>query len=84
MFAEIRQLQSLASYNGSYDPEAQIPSGAGNIMEGTTTTNSDIWPGGHGTPGWTNGQTVTSNYTQFASGSPGSVYTANSISWTSE
>jgi len=56
MFAEIRQLQSLASYNGSYDPEAQIPSGAGNIMEGTTTTNSDIWPGGHGTPGWTNGR----------------------------
>mmetsp|Transcript_32352 Transcript_32352/g.81516 ORF Transcript_32352/g.81516 Transcript_32352/m.81516 type:complete len:85 (+) Transcript_32352:111-365(+) len=84
MFADIRQLASLASYNADYDPTVEIPSGAGNIMEGVTTTNADIWPGGHGVAGWTNGDTVTANYTQFASGSPGSVYTANSISWTSE
>mmetsp|Transcript_21005 Transcript_21005/g.52836 ORF Transcript_21005/g.52836 Transcript_21005/m.52836 type:complete len:85 (+) Transcript_21005:392-646(+) len=84
MFADIRQFVSLATYNASYDPEVEIPSGAGNIMDGVTTTNADIWPGGHGVAGWTNGDTVTANYTQFASGSPGSVYTANSISWTSE
>jgi hypothetical protein len=59
VFADIRQFVSLATYNADYDPEDEGASGNANIMEGVTTTNADIWPGGHGTAGWTNGSTVT-------------------------
>jgi len=59
MFNTIRQFVSLATYNADYDPEDEGASGNANIMEGVTTTNADIWPGGHGTAGWTNGSTVT-------------------------
>ena len=59
MFNTIRQFVSLATYNADYDPEDEGASGNANIMEGVTTTNADIWPGGHGAAGWTNGSTVT-------------------------
>jgi hypothetical protein len=59
VFADIRQFVSLATYNADYDASDEGSSGPANIMDGVTTTNADIWPGGHAVAGWTNGSTVT-------------------------
>ena len=84
MFADIRDFVKLASYGSNYDFTDEGSSGPANVFDQVSTSNADIWPGGHGVAGWVNGQTVTIGYTKFANESPGSTWTHGSFSFTSK
>ena len=83
MFSDIRAFVSLASYGTGYDMTDEGASGPANIFDAVSTSNADIWPGGHGVAGQADGDTVTVNYTKFANESSGSAWTPGSFSWIS-